>query len=306
VRRTGLVQARDDLAPLPDKAMPATELTHPERVVFPEDGISKAQVAAYYEAVARWLLPELAQRPISLLRCPDGVEAGCFFQKHHADSLGAGVHAVALEESSGRADYVYVEDLAGVLSLVQMNTIEFHPWGAKVDDVDSPDRLVLDLDPAEDVPWSELKNAAREVRDRLEALGLQSWPRLSGGKGMHVVVPIRRGPDWAAVKSFCEAFADAMVERAPLRYVATASKAKRQGRIFIDWLRNARGATSVAGWSLRARAGAPVAMPLRWDELARVSSPDAFGLVKAQRRAARLRADPWQGFADARQRLPEP
>ncbi|KQZ67764.1 MULTISPECIES: DNA ligase D [unclassified Lysobacter] len=306
VRQASFLRVRDDLTPPSDStAMPATKLTHPERIVFPEDGISKAQVAAYYEAVAPWLLPELAQRPISLLRCPDGVGASCFFQKHHADSLGAGVHAIALKESSGRADYVYVDDVDGVLALVQMNTLEFHPWGAKVDDVERPDRLVFDLDPAEDVPWSELKRAARDVRDRLEELGLRSWPRLSGGKGMHVVVPIQRGPDWAAVKHFCEAFADAMVERTPLRYVATASKAKRQGRIFIDWLRNARGATSVASWSLRARAGAPVAMPLRWDELARVGAPNAFDLAKAQRRAARLRADPWEGFASARQRLPK-
>ncbi|RDZ28682.1 DNA ligase D [Lysobacter silvisoli] len=304
VRQASFVRLREDLAPPPEKTMSETKLSSPDRVVYPRDGIRKRDVADYYEAVARWLLPELIERPISLLRCPDGVGDSCFFQKHHADSLGEGVHAVALEESKGPADYVYVKDLRGVLALVQMNTLEFHPWGAKIDDVDRPDRLVFDLDPAEDVPWTELKRAAREVRDRLQDVGLDSWPRLSGGKGLHVVVPIRRGPDWTEAKAFCEAFAQAMATQSPLRYLATASKAKRAGRIFIDWLRNARGATSVASWSLRARAGAPVAVPLRWEDLARVAAPAAFDIASAQRRAARLRCDPWAGFAQSKQRLP--
>jgi bifunctional non-homologous end joining protein LigD len=216
------------------------------------------------------------------------------------------VRPVSLRESAGQADYVYLRDLEGVLSLVQMNTLEFHPWGAKRKTPDKPDRLVFDLDPAEDVVWSELKRAAREVRDRLAELGLDSWPRLSGGKGVHVVVPFRPGPDWAAAKAFSESLADAMVAQSPQRYIATASKAARKGLIFIDWLRNARGATSVASWSLRAREGAPVAMPLRWDEFSRARSSTDFDLAKALRRASRLRSDPWEGFAESRQRLPKP
>ncbi|ALN80872.1 DNA ligase D [Lysobacter antibioticus] len=290
--------------PLQETAMSDTRLSHPERIVYPVAKISKGEVADYYRAVEAWLLPELVERPLSLLRCPDGIASACFFQKHHADSLGEGVHPVRLRESAGQADYVYVRDIEGVSALVQMNTLEFHPWGAKRQAPDRPDRLVFDLDPAEDIAWSELKRAGREVRDRLAEIGLDSWPRLSGGKGMHVVVPIRPGPRWAEAKAFSEAFADAMVAQSPLRYVATASKVARKGRIFIDWLRNARGATSVASWSLRAREGAPVAMPLRWDEFSRARSSTDFDLAKALRRAARLRSDPWEGFAESRQRLP--
>jgi len=279
-------------------------LTHPERVVYPGAGIRKGEVADYYRAVAGWLLPELSERPLSLLRCPDGIEAACFFQKHHNDGFGPAVHPVELAEADGRADYLYVRDLEGVLALVQMNAIEFHPWGAHRKTPDRPDRVVFDLDPDPGIAWSELKRAAREVRARLAELGLDSWVRLSGGKGVHVVAPIRPGPDWSAVKDFCEAFAAAMAAQSPQRYVATASKAARKDRIFIDWLRNARGATSVAGWSLRARAGAPVAMPMRWDEFSRSRSSTDFDLGKAMRRAARLGSDPWEGFAESRQRLP--
>ncbi|GAA5075163.1 non-homologous end-joining DNA ligase [Lysobacter panacisoli] len=284
--------------------MTTPRLTSPDRVVFAGAGITKGEVADYYRAVARWLLPELVQRPLSLVRCPDGADGHCFFQKHHADSLGEHVHAIRLRELEGEGDYLYVEDIEGVLELVQMNTLEFHVWGARIDDVESPDRLVFDLDPAPDIAWNEVKAAARQVRDELAARGLRSWLRLSGGKGLHVVVPIRRGPDWTQVKAFSDAFAESLVAKSPERFVATASKSAREGHIFIDWLRNARGATSVTGWSLRARPGAPVAMPLSWDDLGRVREPAAFDLRKALRRARLLRREPWSGFARVRQTLP--
>jgi bifunctional non-homologous end joining protein LigD len=280
-------------------------ITHPDRVVFEGADCTKGDVADYYRGVARWLLPELVDRPLSLLRCPDGSQGGCFFQKHHADSLGDDVHAIALEQKSGRAQYLYVDDIEGVIDLVQMNTIEFHPWGARIDDPDQPDRMVFDLDPGDGVRWPETVAAARAMRDRLRRAGLRSFVRLSGGKGLHVVVPIARGPSWEDVRAFCEAFAQALADQAPDRYVATMSKAKRPGKIFIDWLRNTRGATSVASWSLRARKGAPVAVPLRWEELGSIKRPDAFDLAKARQRAARLRKDPWDGFAELRQALPE-
>ncbi|MFC4821267.1 DNA ligase D [Dokdonella ginsengisoli] len=281
-------------------------VTHPERVVYPDAGITKQQVAEYYRAVAGRILPELIGRPLSILRCPDGTGATCFFQKHHADALGAQVRYVRLREKAGGSDrYLYIDDEAGLLELVQMNTIEFHPWGAYADAPDRPDRMIFDLDPAPDVAWPALIEAARDVRAKLREAGLESFVRLTGGKGVHVVAPIRRGPDWAEVKAFCEAFADAMVASSPLTYVATASKAKRRGRIFIDWLRNTRGATSVASWSLRARPGAPVAMPLRWEDLSSASSSSMYDLAAAQRRAARLRRDPWQGYDALDQRLPQ-
>lgn len=281
-------------------------ITHPSRVVYPEDGITKGEVAAYYAAVAEWMLPELVNRPLSMVRCPGGTDSACFFQKHHAAKLGSSVRAIPLEEKEGGEDeYVYIRDLTGLLQLVQMNTLEFHPWGSRVDKPDSPDRIVLDLDPAPGVAWEAVAEGAREIRGQLDRLGLTSFVRTSGGKGLHVVVPFRRGPGWPAVKAFCESVADAMVERDPGRYIATASKAKREGKIFIDWLRNARGATSVCNWSLRAREGAPVAMPLRWEELGKIEGGAAFGMQAALERAAKLKADPWEGMAKLQQRLPK-
>ncbi|MEP6899031.1 MAG: DNA ligase D, partial [Rhodanobacter sp.] len=238
-------------------------ITHASRVVYLDKKITKGDVADYYTAIAKWILPELIDRPLSMLRCPGGVGGECFFQKHHAATLGASVKAIPLKEKdAGVDDYVYIRDLQGLLELVQMNTLEFHPWGSRVGKPDAPDRIVFDLDPAEDVAWKAVVGTAREIRARLEEIGLKSFVRTSGGKGLHVVVPFRRGPSWATVKQFSESFADAMVALHPLQYIATASKAQRKGKIFIDWLRNARGATSVCSWSLRARAGAPVAMPL--------------------------------------------
>ncbi|WP_303637358.1 DNA ligase D [Stenotrophomonas tuberculopleuritidis] len=279
-------------------------ITHPERVVFARKKLSKGDVADYYRQMARWILPEIGGRPLSLLRCPDGVGKACFFQKHHGAGLGDAVHAVPLQQKSGREEYVFIDDARGLLQLVQMNTLELHPWGATVADPEHPDRLVFDLDPGEGVSWAQVKRGAREVRDRLQEVGLQSFVRLSGGKGVHVVVPLQPKADWNEAKAFCEAFAQAMAAQAPDRYVATMSKAKRTGVIFIDWLRNTRGATSVCSWSLRARESAGVAVPLRWEELARVSAADAFPMDKALARAKRLKADPWQGIERLRQTLP--
>lgn len=279
-------------------------LTSADRIVFEGAKYTKGDVADYYRAVAKWLLPELVGRPLSLLRCPDGTKGDCFFQKHHADSLGEDVHAVALAQKSGIEQYLYVDDIDGVLDLVQMNTLEFHPWGARVDAPEQPDRLVFDLDPGDGVRWPAVVAAARDVRDRLKTAGLQSFVRLSGGKGVHVVVPFTPGPSWDEARAFADGFAEAMATAAPEKYVATMSKAKRPGKVFIDWLRNARGSTSVASWSLRARKGAPVAVPLRWDDLGRVDGPAAFDLAAARKRAARLRKDPWAGFATVAQDLP--
>ncbi|MET4574464.1 bifunctional non-homologous end joining protein LigD [Stenotrophomonas rhizophila] len=291
-------------AKAPDRAADGVTISHPERVVFAKARLTKGDVADYYRQMARWILPEVARRPLSLLRCPDGVDKPCFFQKHHGTGLGDAVEAIPLEQKSGREDYLYIEDTEGLLQLVQMNTLELHPWGASVDDPEHPDRLVFDLDPGEGVTWAAIKAAARDVRDRLQEIGLESFVRLSGGKGIHVVVPLTPKADWAQAKDFCESFAQAMAEHAPDRYVATMSKAKRTGVIFIDWLRNARGATSVCSWSLRARPSAGVAVPLRWEELGRVTAADAFALPKALQRAQKLKKDPWEGIDQVKQVLP--
>lgn len=289
------------------KTATASRLSSPGKVIFPELRITKQQVADYYRAIAPQLLPELRNRPLSLVRCPDGIAGQCFFQKHHAATLGSNVRAVPIREKDGGSEeYLYVDDADGVLDLVQMNVLEFHPWGARIEDVEHPDRLVFDLDPGEGVDWNAIKAAAREIRTRLQDAGLESFLRLSGGKGLHLVVPIAPKHDWATAKAFCEAFARAMEAQSPQRYVATATKAKRKGVIFIDWLRNGRGATSVASWSLRARKEAGVAMPLAWSELGRTKSGHDYSLDKALRRAATQRKDPWEGWQPAtRQRLPE-
>jgi bifunctional non-homologous end joining protein LigD len=244
------------------------------------------------------------RRPLSLVRCPDGAQSECFFQKHHSDTLGKSVRAIALKQKSGKEDYLYIDGLSGLLELVQMNSLEFHPWGARVEAPEKPDRMVFDLDPGPGVSWNGVKAAARDIRKRLDQAGLQSYLRLSGGKGLHVVVPINPGPGWDEVKNFCGAFAEALAAHAPDKYVATMSKAKRNGVIFIDWLRNGRGATSVCSWSLRARELATVAMPLRWEELAKVDKPGMYTMAGALQRASKLRNDPWEGMDKVSQDLP--
>jgi bifunctional non-homologous end joining protein LigD len=290
-----------------DAALP--RVSSPGRVVYPQSRITKQQVFDYYREVAPLLLPELRDRPLSLVRCPDGVRGQCFFQKHHAATLGGNVRSVPIREKDGsREDYVYVDDVAGLLELVQMNVLEFHPWGARIEDVEHPDRLVFDLDPGEGVDWNAIRAAAREIRARLRDAGLEGFLRLSGGKGLHIVVPVAPEADWTTAKAFCEAFARAMEAQAPQRYVATATKARRKGVIFIDWLRNGRGATSVASWSLRARPEAGVAVPLAWSELGRTKSGKDYPLDRALRRAASQRSDPWlaEGWREAlRQTLPD-
>jgi bifunctional non-homologous end joining protein LigD len=280
-------------------------ITHPERIVFPGTTFTKQDVADYYRAVMPRLLAEIAGRPLSIIRCPDGAGGACFFQKHHAAKLGGAIGSIGLREKDGAiGQYLYVDDARGVLELVQMNTLEFHPWGARVDDPEKPDRLVFDLDPAPGIAWPALVAAASDVRAELRKSRLESFARLSGGKGLHVVAPIRRGPTWEHAKAFCEAIADTMAAAQPSKYLASASKAEREGRIFIDWLRNTRGATSVASWSLRARDGAPAAVPVRWSDLAKLPGPAAFDLAAAMKRAKALRSDPWEGFSTLRQALP--
>lgn len=307
LRQASFLRMREDknMADVGTASTPT--ISSPDRCVYPDAGHTKQDVADYYAAIAPLLLPEVARRPLSLLRCPEGVAGDCFFQKHHAGQLGEHVHAANIaEKSGGNGQYLYVEDSTGLLELAQMNVLELHPWGARVDDVERPDRLVLDLDPHEDVAWPQVIAAAREMRGLLHQLGLQSFVRLSGGKGLHLVIPIRPEKHWPEARQFCETFARALASHAPARYVATAAKNERKGRIFIDWLRNSRGSTSIANWSLRARAGAPVAVPLRWSELGSTRSGADYPLPRALRRARSLRSDPWEHWQKAtKQHLPD-
>ena len=288
-------------APRPDAA--AVVITHPGRLIYPAEGIRKQDVADYYRAVMDWFLPGVAGRPTSVIRCPDGVEKACFFQKHAIAGLKH-VDVVPIEEESGsRADYLVPRSAEAVIELVQFGAVEFHPWGASADAPDVADRLVFDLDPGPDVGWDRVVAAARTVRAQLEQLGLEGFLRTTGGKGLHVVLPLRPALDWATAKGFAQAFAQSLAQAHPLDFVAVASKAQRKGRIYLDYLRNSRGATSVASYSLRAREGAPVAVPLRWDELGRIGGGAHYTLRNLPGRLARLRADPWEGIDTLEQDL---
>ena len=253
-----------------------------DRRVFPGAKVTKLDVAEYYARVADRILAHAADRPLSLVRLPEGLEGERFFQKHAGKGFPKALHTVPiLEKDGGMRDYMFVRDAEGLVGAAQMGTLEFHIWGARRDRLDRPDRMVLDLDPDEGLGFGDVRAAAFDLQDRLEELGLPSAPLLSGGKGVHVVVPLRRTAGWETMTLFSRTFAQLCVREAPDRYVATMSKAKRKGRIFIDWLRNERGATAIAPWSLRARPGAPVAVPVTWEELETTDRADAFTLETA-------------------------
>ncbi|HXJ43961.1 MAG TPA: non-homologous end-joining DNA ligase [Bryobacteraceae bacterium] len=251
-------------------------ITHPERVISETGHVTKGALAEYYAAVAPLLLPRIVRRPISLLRCPSGLDGQCFFQRSPGRGLGPDVKPFEFEHKGKKYQYLYIEDEKGLLDLIQMGTIEIHPWGATVDDIDRPDQMIFDLDPAPEVPFEALRLAAEDQRRRLKARGLQSVLKCTGGKGLHVTVPLAVQDEWATVKEFAESLAREMVQAAPEAYVATMSKAKRTGKIFIDYFRNDYTATAIADYSVRARPGAPVAVPLEWKELKGLKAADQF------------------------------
>jgi bifunctional non-homologous end joining protein LigD len=278
-------------------------ITHPDRVMLPESGATKLDVARYYEAIERWVMPHLEQRPLTLMRCPDGLGAKCFFQKHRTPGMGEAVKSVRIRDTKGTSDYVMVDSIEGVVSLVQVGALELHVWGSRVDRLEQPDRVVFDLDPDPSVKWPAIVEAALGLRERLAALDLESFVKTTGGKGLHVVVPLRRGVDWTAVKAFSHAVAEALAAEAPDRFTASISKSRRGGRIFVDYLRNVRGATWVAPYSSRARDGGTVSTPLGWDELGKEDVRQSFTIETVPKRLARLRRDPWAGIGKTRQSL---
>ena len=285
---------------------PAITITHPERVIFEESDVTKGDLAAYCERMAGVMLPWTGNRPVSLVRCPQGRGRTCFFQKHDAGSFGPAVHQVPILEKGGSTEnYLYVDDAAGMAACVQMGAIEFHGWGSAVADVERPDRMVFDLDPDEGLAFTDTKAAAEYLHDQLAELGLVSFPLLSGGKGVHVVVPLRAQAEWPAVKDFASRFAQALSQAEPDRFVATMAKAKRKGRIFIDWLRNQRGATAILPYSARARAGAPVAAPVSWTELRELDTAARWGVRDAEALIARAGSAALKGWGVADQVLPD-
>jgi bifunctional non-homologous end joining protein LigD len=280
-------------------------LTHPDRVMWAEQGLTKQQLAEYYLEIADWVLPHVVQRPLAVVRCPSGAEKGCFFQKHSWAGLSEHVMRETVPHEKGEDDVLVVRDVRGVVGLVQAGVLEMHPWGATLASIERPDRVIFDFDPGEGVQWSDVLAGAREVRDRLKERGLESFPKTTGGKGLHVVVPLSPKAGWSEVKAFAQALAEGMEADSPGRYLTKAAKADRKGRIFIDYLRNARGATAVAAYSTRARTGAPVSTPLAWDELSGAIRSDDFTAANIPARLRSLQADPWKAFERLRQALPD-
>ncbi len=269
-------------------------------MLFPDVGVTKLQLLEYFRIVADRLLPHVVRRPLMILRCPQGVGEPCFYQKHPAaDARGAA--------RGGRTDddeWLSIRDLRGLEALVQSGALEIHAWGSRLDRIEQPDRLAFDLDPGPGVTWEDVVRAAHEIRARLQEMKLESFLKTTGGKGVHIVVPLARRAEWPAAKQFCHDFARSLASDEPLRYTAALAKARRTNRVFIDYLRNGRGATWVVPYSTRAREGATVSMPLPWEDLTPRLEATKFNLPAILAHGL-PRKDPWQGIADVRQSLPK-
>jgi bifunctional non-homologous end joining protein LigD len=274
-------------------------LTNPDRVLYPDEAITKLDLARYYAEIADWALPELGHRPLSVVRCPTGLGGETFFQKHAGTGTPKAVVPVEIDGET----HLAIKDLAGLISLVQIGVLEIHPWGSTVNNVEQPDRITFDLDPDIGLPWSQVTAAALEIRDALEGFGLRSFAKTTGGKGLHVVVPLTPELDWDQAKSFTKAVADRLASQDPQRYTANQSKRARQGRIYIDYLRNARGATAIGAYSTRARAGAPIATPLFWREVEEGVRPEGFTVATVPLRLTALKSNPWAEIGTVRQAI---
>lgn len=286
-----------------DCQVEGVRISHPDRMLWPEVGVTKLQLAEYYSRAADCILPFLRDRPLSLVRCPDGRTGECFFQKHHNPSTPDELETVDIaEKDGGHAAYLVVRSKRSLVAAAQVSGMELHVWGSRTDNLERPERIVFDLDPDEGLSFDDVRNAALEVRALLKSAGLETYPLLTGGKGVHVIAPIIRQSSWPEVKTFARGFAEALEKARPERYLAQASKAKRSGRIFVDWLRNERGATAVAPYTLRARKNATVATPVSWAELKKTDSAARFNLANIGPRLT-ARFDPWPGYFKNRQML---
>ena len=282
------------------------EISSSDRVIFPEIGLTKGDLADYYATIAPLIMVDAADRPMTLIRFPSGRTGESFFQKHDKGTFGPAVKQIPIKEKDGSTeDYLYFDDIRGLLACVQMGTIEFHGWGSKVDRVEFPDRLVFDLDPDVGLDFANVKEAALLLRELLKGLGLESFPLLSGGKGLHVVVPLDASEDWPTVKSFAERFSRAISEAEPKMFTANIRKEQRKGRIFLDWLRNQRGATAVLPYSARGREGAPVAAPVAWSELHKYDGGNHFSIADTEDLLKRAASKTLSGWGKAKQTLPD-
>jgi bifunctional non-homologous end joining protein LigD len=284
-------------------ASPALKITHPERLVWPSLGITKLDLVRYYEGVGEWFLPHVKGRPLTLVRCPDGAEAKCFYQRHLLMGASPGDLRTFKRERSSKAAYIYIDTLEAAISAVQNGAVEFHTWGATVPQTKRPDRITMDLDPGPGLAWKALAEGARLTRALLEGLGLRSFLKTTGGKGLHVVAPLRPELEWDEVKDFTRRLAAMLVRARPELFIDKMAKERRAGRIFVDYLRNAETASAVAAFSARARPGAYVSTPLAWEELGAADLRTKFSLKTLPRRLARLGADPWEAYPDTRQAI---
>ncbi|WP_281976420.1 DNA ligase D [Pseudorhizobium flavum] len=296
VREAGPAMASSD-----DQKEPGSRtvtLTHPDRIYWPDAGVTKAGLADYYVEVWRHMAPFVVNRPLALVRGPDGIGKPLFFQKHAWKGMNKHI-GTAKDPADPSEEDIIIRDLDGLLGLVQGGTLEIHPWGSTIDQWEKPDMVNIDLDPGDGTTWEDVIAAAYEVRERFEAMGLSGFVKTSGGKGLHVVAPVKPNAEWPDVKAAMKALADSMAGDSPDRYVSTITKSKRKGKILIDYLRNGRGATAVAPYSTRARPGAPVSMPIAWEELEQAIGPAYFTVNNATSRLEQLDRDPWADFREA-------
>jgi bifunctional non-homologous end joining protein LigD len=279
------------------------ELTHPDRVLYPDQGITKLELAHYYEQVADWMIPHVKERPLTLVRCPEGHKTQCFYQRHVTKSIRSPIRSIRVREGRSIVSYVSVDSTSGLVALAQLGVLEIHTWGSRQGRLDQPDRVTFDLDPDPALPWRDVREAALVLSRRMTDLGLGAFVKTTGGKGLHVVVPIIPKQNWDEVKTFAKKVAESLAFEAPRLYTTTMAKAKRKGKIFIDYLRNARTATAVCAYSTRAHAGATVSLPVGWQELATDVRAEHFTIQNVPQRLARLRKDPWDDYEAARVKL---
>lgn len=284
--------------PSPGMSALPVKITHGERVMDIHSRVTKAELAAYYDAVSPWMLPHLADRPVAVLRAPEGIGGEMFFQKHAAKTI-QGVRALDPSLDPDHAPLMQIDHVRGLVGAVQMGTVEFHTWNARSDRIERPDRVIFDLDPGDDVPFARIVEDAQLIRGLLDELGLTTFVKTSGGKGLHVVTPLARRHAWDVAKGFAQAVASHMARVFPDRFTATMGPTHRVGKCFIDYLRNYRGATTVCAYSARAREGMAVSMPVHWEELPDLPGADAWNVRNAVERLRALKQDPWAGYDKA-------
>jgi bifunctional non-homologous end joining protein LigD len=279
------------------------KLTNPNRVLYPEQNITKLELFEYYKTIKKWILPYITNRPLTLVRCPSGNHKDCFFQKHIVKSSPSALKAFPIKEKSKVKDYIYLNNVDGLLTLPQLGVLEIHTWNANIKTIDKPDMMIFDLDPAPDVSWGQVVAAAKEIKKQLTKLKLKSFVKTTGGKGLHVVVPIKPHYEWEIIKDFARSLVDYLVKQDPAKYIGTMNIVKRKGKIFIDYFRNNRGATSIAPYSTRARPNASVSTPVHWSELTNNIKDTYYTVKTLPGRLKKLRKDPWKDFFKIKQSL---